>query len=121
MRLVHAGFRVQNLEEAIRLYGELGFTVSRRFEKPEPKARVAMLSSGEGPGIELWQFAEDHPYVEFIGRHVAFMCDDARKDAKRLVRSGFRIVIPFTEGVILDYIFVQNQFGLVYELAQKKA
>ena len=121
MKLIHAGFRVENLEEEIELYESLGFVVSRRFEKPEPRAQVAILKSSDGSGVELWQFKEEHPYNEFIGRHVAFICNDVRKDAERLMQAGFQTVIPFTEGVILDYIFVQDKFGLVYELAQEKS
>lgn len=93
MKLLHAGLKVRNLEDAIKLYENLGFVVWKRFEKLEPKAQVTMLTSSEGPGIELWQFEEDHSYNEFIGWHVAFMCDDVRKDAEHLTQAGFRIVI----------------------------
>jgi catechol 2,3-dioxygenase-like lactoylglutathione lyase family enzyme len=120
MKLNHAGFTVQNLEEAIELYQKLGFTLSRKFEKPIPKAQVASMKDTNGVGLELWQFAEDHPLNTYIGRHIAFLCDDVRADAKVLTNAGFKEVIPFTEGVVLDYIFVQDTEGTVFELAQEK-
>jgi catechol 2,3-dioxygenase-like lactoylglutathione lyase family enzyme len=120
MTLNHAGFVVKDLEQSISLYEKLGFTLARRFEKPEPKALVASLKDANGVGLELWQFAEEHPLNSYIGRHIAFMCDDVRADAKTLIEAGFKEVIPYTEGVILNYVFVQDEYGTTFELAEEK-
>lgn len=120
MKLNHFGFAVGDLDEAIALYEKLGFLLSRRFEKPEPKADVASMKDANGAGLELWQFNEEHPLNAYIGRHAAFICGDVRADAQKLVEAGFTEVIPFTEGVILDYIFAQDGYGTVFELAQEK-
>lgn len=120
MQFNHIGFTVTDIEAAIKLYESLGFQLTRRFEKPEPRAHVASMQDGNGAGLELWQFTDEHPLKKYIGRHTAFICDDVRRVANELLESGFKEVIPFTEGVILDYIFVQDEHGLVYELAQEK-
>jgi catechol 2,3-dioxygenase-like lactoylglutathione lyase family enzyme len=118
--LNHAGFAVKDLEQAISLYEKLGFTLARRFEKPEPKAHVASMKDRNGVGLELWQFAEEHPLNSYIGSHVAFMCDNVRADAKTLADAGFKEVISYTEGIILNYIFVQDEYGTTFELAEEK-
>jgi catechol 2,3-dioxygenase-like lactoylglutathione lyase family enzyme len=120
MKLAHVGLAVQDIDAAIALWSELGFTVAQRFEKPEPKALVAQMQDMQGGTIELWQFQQDHPLNGYIGRHTAFMSDNVRADAARLTAAGFTEVIAYTEGVILNYIFVQDQFGMSYEIAEEK-
>ncbi len=120
MTLNHAGFVIKDLEEAVNLYEKLGFTLVRKFEKPEPKAHVALMKDTNGMRLELWQFAEEHPLNSYIGRHIAFICDDVRANAQLLVDTGFTEVVPYTEGVILNYIFVQDEYGTTFELAEEK-
>lgn len=120
MRIIHAGFRVDDLGQAIQLYESLGFSLKDRFEKPEPHAFVATVVDENGIGLELWQFDGDHPLNEYIGRHLAFMCDDARRAAATLLQCGFHEVIPYTEGVKLNYVFVSDNCGTVFELAEEK-
>jgi catechol 2,3-dioxygenase-like lactoylglutathione lyase family enzyme len=120
MKLAHIGFSVENIESAVELWGTLGFTVYRRFEKPEPKALVASLKDADGGRIELWQFLSDHPLNAYIGRHAAFLSEDVRADVAQLKTVGFTEVIPYTEGVVLNYVFVQDQFGMNYEIAEEK-
>ena len=120
MKINHAGFAVEDLDKAIALYEEMGFTLKSRFEKPEPHAFVATVVDEDGTGLELWQFDSDHPLRKYIGRHVAFLCDDVRRDGRVMIQNGFKEVIPYTEGVKMNYIFVEDSFGTVFELAEKK-
>jgi catechol 2,3-dioxygenase-like lactoylglutathione lyase family enzyme len=120
MKLAHIGLAVEDIEAAITLWDELGFVVTKRFEKPEPKALVAHLQDAQAGTLELWQFQQDHPLNGFIGRHAAFISDDVRADVARLVAAGYKEVIPYTEGVVLNYMFVQDQFGMSYEIAEEK-
>ena len=120
MKIIHSGFRVKNIDKSIALYESMGFTLQSRFEKPEPKAQVATVVDENGVGLELWQFEEDHPLNQYIGQHLAFLCNDASADAQRLLAHGFDEVIPYTEGVKLNYIFVQDEFGDVFELAEER-
>lgn len=120
VRLWHAGFAVSDLDEAISLWQSLGFAVKHKFEKAEPAAHAAMLVDQGGGGVELWQFTGDSPLNEFVGRHVAFKCGDARQTAARMVEAGFTEVIPYTEGIMVNYIFLQDGFGTYFELAEVK-
>lgn len=121
MKLIHVGFAVDDLEESIALWEGLGFRLSRRFDKPEPKAKVATMKDSDGGGLELWEFENaNDDMAKIIGRHFAFKSDNVRSDAGKLMTAGFEEVIPFTEGVVLDYIFLKDKFGAYYELAQDK-
>ena len=121
MKLAHVGLAVKNLGEAKKLWNSLGFLVEKEFEKSEPRAKVAVLRDGSGGRLELWEFDQSSdPLIKVIGKHAAFLCEDARADAANLIANGFKEVVPFTEGVTLDYIFLQDELGAFYELAQPK-
>lgn len=117
---LHTGFEVDNLEQAIELYSGLGFSLEKQFEKPEPQALAAQMSSPSGTGVELWQFIDkEHPQVEFIRQHVAVESDDLEGDINELVAAGCEVVIPITNGVTLTYAFVRDPSGNYIEVAQR--
>lgn len=120
VKVLHTGVAVADLAAAIALYTSLGFTLAKEFDKPEPEAKVAILTKGD-TSFELWQFADkEHPQVAFIRNHVAFYSDDLEHDVDELVAKGFKLVIPITEGVVLKYAFVQDPAGACYEIATEK-
>ncbi len=119
MQFAHAGFMVDDLDEAIKLWGQLGFSLKHTFEKDEPPARAALVVDSNGAGLELWQFTGESRMNEIVGRHIAFKTDDARTVAADLVRSGFEEVIPFTHGKTLNYLFLKDQHGTYYEIAEE--
>lgn len=120
MKLWHAGFAVEDIEQAITLWESLGFKVKEKFEKGEPAAHAALLEDERGVGVELWQFTGNSPLNKFVGRHIAFKCDDAKREAEKLKNYGFSEVIPYTQGVMVNYIFLQDKFGTYFELAEVK-
>lgn len=121
MKLVHIGLAVEDLEEAKKLWEDMDFVVENEFEKDEPKAKVAMVHDGKGGRLELWEFERtDTQFAKIVGRHIAFVCDDAKAEAEKLKKQGFKEVIEFTQGVTLDYLFLRDSFGTFYELAQLK-
>ncbi len=120
MKLWHAGFAVKDIEEAITLWQSLGFAVKNKFEKSDPKAYAAIMEDQTGTGVELWQFTGDSPLNEYVGRHIAFKCDDTKQTAKRLIDAGYEEIIPYTEGVVVNYIFLKDSFGMYFELAEVK-
>ena len=70
-KVLHTGYRVQDLEKSIKFYISMGFKVTNRFEKPDPKAHVATVQKDETI-FELWRFEETaHPQVKFIQNHIA--------------------------------------------------
>ncbi|HSX33512.1 MAG TPA: VOC family protein [Candidatus Saccharimonadales bacterium] len=119
--VLHTGIEVADLAKSIELYRNLGFEVANEFDKPEPKAKVATVKNDD-TAFELWQFEDkDHPQVAFIRSHVAIYSDDLENDVQQLVDSGYKVVIPVTEGVILRYAFVQDPAGaFCYEIATRK-
>jgi lactoylglutathione lyase len=119
-KVLHTGIEVSDLVKTIALYETLGFEVINTFEKPEPKAHVATVRKGE-TAFELWQFEDkEHPQVQYIRSHIAFYSDDLAKDVQKLMASGYDLVIPITDGVVLRYAFVQDPSGACYEIATEK-
>lgn len=117
----HTGFTVEDLDEAIKQYQALGFKLVQKIDKPEPKAVAAFMDHPNGSGIEIWQwFDKEHPQVEFIRNHLAFVSDDLDNDVEKLKEQGFEVVIPKTEGVVVDYVFVRDKSGNCFEIATDK-
>jgi methylmalonyl-CoA/ethylmalonyl-CoA epimerase len=91
-RVLHTGVEVADLETAIALYESLGFIIHNRFEKPEPKARVATVKKGD-TAFELWQFEDaKHPLAAFIRNHVALYSDDLDADVQQMMAKGYTLV-----------------------------
>lgn len=121
MKFWHTGVTVKDLDKAIAEYELLGFEVTKKFEKPEPHANVAMIEHHNGSTLELWEWLDSkHPQVEYIKSHLAFMSDNLEEDIERLVKQGCEIVIPKTEGVLVLYSYVQDPSGNYIEVAQEK-
>jgi catechol 2,3-dioxygenase-like lactoylglutathione lyase family enzyme len=119
-KVLHTGVEVADLAKTVELYKSLGFEVTKEFDKPEPKAKVAIVKNGE-TAFEIWQFEDkDHPQVAFIRNHVAIYSDDLENDIAQLVGDGYKLVIPVTEGVVLRYAFVQDAAGACFEIATEK-
>lgn len=117
----HVSLSVKNLEEAIPDYKELGFKVEERFDMKEPRAFAAMLKHKNGSGLEIWQWVDkDHPQVEFIKNHTAFISDDQDSDVQKLVGEGWRIVIPKTTWDSVTYVFLRDPSGNYVEIADAK-
>jgi len=119
-RFLHTAFEVQDLNEAIKFYRKLDFSLTKQFDKPEPQAKVAHLSSNNGVVFEIWQFIDKtHVQVEFIRRHIAFESDDLEQDIDKLVEDGCVLVIPITKGVTMTYAFVRDTSGNYLEIGQR--
>ncbi len=119
-KFLHTGFEVNDLEEAVKFYKKIGFTLEKQFDKPEPKAKVATVINTDRTTFELWQFIDkDHPQVQYICQHIAFETDDLDGDTKKLVEAGCGVVIPKTRGVTLTYTFVRDPSGNCIELGQR--
>jgi catechol 2,3-dioxygenase-like lactoylglutathione lyase family enzyme len=119
-RMSHIGIEVQDIDEAVQFYKTMGFQLTLRFEKPEPKANAAHLVSPDGSMVELWQFLDkSHPQVEFIKRHIAVESNSLEADLDTFVKQGCQIVIPITKGVTMTYAFIRDVDGNYIEVTQK--
>lgn len=120
MKLWHAGIAVKDLEQSMKHWESLGFTLAQRFEKDDPAAHAALMVDQHDTGVELWQFTGDSPLNKYVGRHVAFICEDARATAQKFIATGWKEIIPFTKGVMVNYTFVEDEFGTYFEFAEVK-
>jgi catechol 2,3-dioxygenase-like lactoylglutathione lyase family enzyme len=118
-KVLHSGMGVNNLEQAIQLFISVGFKKVKEFHKTEPDADVVVMSKGE-TAFELFQFDDEHPHVEFIRNHVAFYSDAIEDDVAQLLKAGYKLTIPITEGVIFRYAYLQDASGTNYEIATEK-
>ena len=117
----HVGVSAKDLEKTIHEYEKLGFVLAERFDKPEPEAHVAQMDHPSGVGVEIWQWVdENHPQTEYIKDHVAFVSDDLDKDVEEFVADGCKIVIPRTQGIKVEYVFVKDPNGKYLEIVQEK-
>ncbi len=119
-RILHTGLAVPNLQDAIKMYGSLGFQATKEFHKADLDADVAMVTKGETT-FELFQFNNpDHPQVVFIRNHIAIYSDSIEEDVKTLLENGYRLTIPITEGMVFRFAYVQDSVGCNYEIATEK-
>jgi len=117
----HVGLTVEDLDKAIAEYESLGLKVLDRFEKDEPHALAALLMGLGGAGVELWQWIDlEHPEVQFIRSHIAFLSDNPREDVAMLEERGCKIVIPETVGMLVAYTFLRDPSGTYIEIAEAK-
>lgn len=116
----HVGFSVNNLDNAIAQYESLGFKLVQRFEKTQPKSLAAHMNHPNGSGIEMFQFIDkNHPQVEFIKQHIAFISNNIEEDLKILESQGCQVVIPVTAGVtVKKFSFIRDPNEQYIELAE---
>ncbi|HTE58157.1 MAG TPA: VOC family protein [Verrucomicrobiae bacterium] len=121
MKLSHVAFRVQNIDEAISHWSKTGFALEKRFKKSDPEAEVAWLLDEAGGGVELWQYTDEtHPKSAHRARHMAFVSEDIHQDAQALIAGGFKETTPYTEGKLFNYMFLEDGFGMAFELLEEK-
>lgn len=119
-RVLHTGTAVADLDQTTSLYQSLGFDVVKKFHKPAPDMDVVMLSKGDTT-FEIFKFNDpSDKQIEFIENHVAIHSDSIERDVAELVKQGFKLTIPITEGVIFRYAFLQDGRGTNYEIATEK-
>ncbi len=119
MRYLHTGITVKNIDKTLQLYGHLGYSVEKLFERPDLDAHAAQIKHIDGTVLELWQFeSENHRQIRYIKQHVAFGSNALEEDVAVLTQTGYRLVIPITQGAILRYAFVQDPSGNCLEIAQ---
>ncbi len=63
---------------------------------------------------------KNHPQVEFIKNHTAFVSDDQDADVQKLVDDGWEVVIPKTTGVKVTYVFLRDPSRNYVEIADVK-
>ena len=139
IEMVNVGIAVQDLEEAISFFTDLGLTVvgrdTVRGEWTDTAvgldgnhARIAMLRTPDGLGhLELFEYIQPAAIAtqptrpNEIGMHrVAFKVDDVRGVVDRIREAGWETVgeiVDFQSTFLLCY--VRGPEGLIVELAER--
>ena len=80
-----------------------------------------MMKKGE-LCFELFKFEDtEHPWVLYIGSHIALYSDDIEADVADFVSRGYKLVIPINDGTLLRFAYVQDPSGaFCYEIATEK-
>jgi methylmalonyl-CoA/ethylmalonyl-CoA epimerase len=123
----HIGIAVKNLDEAIKVYKDLGFEVEEIEEVEEQKVRVAMLPAGESR-IELLEATSPESaiakFVEKRGEgihHIAINVENIERALERAKNAGIKLIdekprigaggkrVAFihpksTKGVLLEFV-----------------
>ena len=117
--LDHAGYRVENLEESITHYENLGFKILKRFEIENENIKAAMLRKGE-QGIELFECP--NPTAEIskkVSHHIALRSDDVDADVQKFLNDGWKISMPISTGrVVKKYAYVEDKLGNQIEIVE---
>jgi len=145
-RLSHVGITVTDLDAAVAWYQEvLGFELlsgpdalmaddsdggvgaAKVFGPRFRRARAAHLCTGDGVGVELFQFAEPatelrpdtFEYWKTGVSHICVLAPDIERVAARIAATGGRVRVPVREvvpGGPYRWCYCEDPFGVVVEL-----
>ena len=127
-KIDHIGIAVRSIEDALRVYGLLGFQGDQVEEVAAQKTRVAMLPIGASR-LELLESTEpDSPIARFLARrgegmhHICFQVDDIGAELRRLRAAGVRLIdeVPRSgaDQCLVAFIHPSATGGVLVELSQ---
>jgi len=128
-KINHVGIAVHNLDESIKTYENLGFSVVGRETVASQKVEVAMIEIGESH-IELLQpTADDSPIAKFLEKkgsgihHIAVSVDDIEKALKEYEEKGIRMIdtVPRNgaHGTKIAFVHPKSTNGVLLELCME--
>jgi len=125
----HVGVAVKSLTEALEGYRRLGLEPDFTEEVPSQGVRVAFLQSGAVRVELLESLQPDGLIARFIERrgeglhHLAFACEDVRKEMTRLRQAGFALVDTEprrgSEGRLVAFVHPRSLHGVLLELVEE--
>ena len=88
--LIHACYRVFDLDESIAFYEKLGLKEHHRLPIGDEAVNVYMGHEDDGPRLELtFNYDQEEPYEIGTGYgHIAFLVDDLDATLERLAEEG---------------------------------
>ncbi|MDD5621891.1 MAG: VOC family protein [Actinomycetota bacterium] len=143
--LAHIGLSVPNLDKALKFYNEvMGWYIIKEPETIEntdsedclmardvfgekwSKFKVAHMSTGDGIGIEIFEFSDNKPTTDSFSYsktglfHFCIKDPDLEELIKKIVESGGKQRMPvryFNKGKnSYRMCFVEDPFGIVFEI-----
>ena len=129
-KIDHVGIAVTNIEDAIRTYQGLGFTLTGRDRVDSQKVETAFFQIGESY-IELIAATEaDSPIAKFIEKNagkggmqqLAITVTDIEAELARLRAEGYTLInespVQGTHGTKVAFVHPKDTEGVLLELCE---
>ncbi len=127
--LHHVGIAVEDLEEALKRYALLGYTLEAEGEVAAQGVRVAMLQKGESRLELLAPLGPETPVGRFLAKrgpglhHLAFVTPRIEEELKRLAAQGARLIDPVPRpgfgGHRVAFVHPSFAQGVLWELVEE--
>jgi methylmalonyl-CoA/ethylmalonyl-CoA epimerase len=125
----HLGIAVHSIDEARKIYEQMGLEVEAIEEVPREGVRVAIIPCG-GSRIELLEpTTDDSPIAKFLAKrgpglhHLCLATDDVAGEGEALQRNGFRLLreqaTPGADGCLVNFIHPKSADGVLVEISEK--
>ena len=125
----HVGVAVQNLEETIKVYEELGLQLNGTEVVEDQKVKVAFMPVGDTEVEFLEATSEDSPIAKFIEKkgagvqHIAFRVDNIEEALKEMSEKGFRLLDEKPRygagGARIAFLHPKSTTGILIELCER--
>ncbi|MCD6154633.1 MAG: methylmalonyl-CoA epimerase [Candidatus Verstraetearchaeota archaeon] len=129
-KIDHVGIAVKNLDEAIKVWEELGLKVDEIEEVPEQKVKVAVIKVGESRIELLEATSEDSPIAKFIEKrgegihHIALGVENIEEHLEKLKQAGYRLIDEKPRigagGAKIAFVHPKSVTGVLLELCERK-
>ena len=127
-RIDHVAIAVRSIDEARKLYEDLGLEVEAIEEVPQEGVRVALIACGESRIELLEPTTEDSPVRKFLDRrgpglhHLCLASDSLGEDDARLRELGYRLLrdqpTRGAGGCWVQFVHPKSTGGVLLELSQ---
>lgn len=127
-RIDHVGIAVESIDEAKKLYEDLGLHVEEIEEVPQEGVRVALIPCGESRIELLEPTTPDSPIRKFLDKrgpgihHLCLATDALRADDAKLRELGYRLLrdepTRGAGGCWVQFVHPKSAGGVLVELSQ---
>lgn len=129
--LDHVAIAVENLNESIRVYEDLGLEFSAKREVvSEQKVTTAFAQIDQLSHIELLEpLNNEGPIAKFIEKkgpgihHLCFRVKDISQKQDELTSKGYKFIYPTPQkgagGCLVNFIHPKSSGGVLIEISQK--
>ena len=129
LRIDHIGIAVTNMDEAIKVYEDLGFKVTSTEVVEEQKVKVAFLPCGDSE-IELLESTDpEGPIAKFIEKkgqgiqHIAIRVENVEDAIAEMIEKGWKMIDEKPRygagGAKIAFAHPKSSGGVLVELTQR--
>lgn len=131
MRIDHIGIAVEDLEKAVKTYGQLLNTPCYKREVVEQQqVDTAFFQTGESKVELLGATGSESVIAAFLEKrgegmhHLAFEVDDLRKEMSRLKEEGFTLLnehpVEGADNKMVAFVHPRDNHGVLIELCESR-